>query len=318
MNQFDWTPITAGFGAQVHGLDISAPIAPETAAALRALWLDRGLLLFRGQAIDDAAQVRLTEVFGPAPIHKASNTHVASQRELITISYSPDQADDTLIYEVDGRRLANWQPWHCDTIYTETIERGGMLRAIDVPVQGADTGFADRAQAWDTLPADLRREAKAIRVRYHLTPVSTESRFNYAQGARSVFVPERIRQLQRRALAEFPIVSHPAVIDHPETGRPLLNIGPLHAIGIEGREGPEGDALLHALVRASVEGGDRYFHLWHRDDIVVWDNWRFLHSAQGTPIDVTRKLYRSGIAGDYPHGRVHELVGTPVASFPTS
>lgn len=214
--------------------------------------------------------------------------------------------------------MANWQPWHCDTIYTETIERGGMLRAIEIPAQGADTGFADRAQAWDNLSEDLRRKAESIRVRYHLTPVSTDSQFNYRQGARSVFVPERIRQLQRRALAEFPIVSYPAVIDHPETGRRLLNIGPLHAIGIEGREDAEGDALLRALIAASVEGGDRYFHQWLRDDILVWDNWRFLHSAEGTPVDVSRKLYRSGIAGDYPHGRIHEMVGVPQAEFQTS
>lgn len=89
MNEIAWTPVAVGFGAQVEGLDISAPIPPALAVELRSLWLERGLVLFRGQAIDDAAQVRLTEIFGPAPIHKASNTHVPSQRELITISYAP-------------------------------------------------------------------------------------------------------------------------------------------------------------------------------------------------------------------------------------
>ncbi|MET0180366.1 MAG: TauD/TfdA family dioxygenase [Novosphingobium sp.] len=303
MAEFDWTPITASFGAEVHGLDIAAALAPDTAAALRTLWNERGLLLFRGQQIEDAAQVRLTQVFGPAPIHKASDTHLSQQRELITISYTPEKPDETLIYEVEGRRLANWQPWHCDTIYTETIERGGTLRAIAVPAKGADTGFADRAQAWDRLPEDLRREAERIRVLYHLTPVSTESRFNYCQGAKLIHVPERIRQLQRRALAEFPVVSHPAMFVHPESGRKTLNIGPLHAIGIEGRENAEGDVLLRELIAASVELGERYYHCWRRDDVVVWDNWRFLHSAEGTPTDVNRVLYRSGIAGDYGLGR---------------
>lgn len=303
MADLEWTPIASGFGARVHNLDISGRIAPEIAAALRALWNEHGLLLFRGQEIDDAGQVRLTEVFGPAPVHKASDTHLSQQRQLITISYTPEQQDETLIYEVGGRRLANWQPWHCDTIYTEEVERGGMLRAVEVPSDCADTGFVDRAQAWDNLPADLRREAEAVRVLYHLTPVSTESRFNYCQGARALHVPERIHAMERRALAEFPVVSHPAVFDHPESGRRTLNIGPLHAIGIEGRENAEGDALLRKLIAASVELGERYYHKWQRHDVVVWDNWRFLHSAEGTPLEVRRMLYRSGIAGHYGLGR---------------
>jgi len=308
MTNLKWSPIASGFGARLHELDIAAPIPPGTAEALRALWNERGLLLFRGQEIDDAAQVRLTEVFGQALVHKASDSHLAKQRELIPIAYSPEEPSETLTYEVNGRKLANWQPWHCDTIYTEEIERGGMLRAIEVPAEGADTGFVDRAQSWDRLPDDLRQEAEGMRVLYHLSPDSTTSRFSYCQGARTLHVPERIRQMQRRALAEFPVVSHPAVLVHPHSGRKILNIGPLHAIGIEGRENPEGDALLRRLVACSVELGERYYHKWQRNDVVVWDNWRFLHSAEGTPVDVRRKLYRSGIAGSYGLGRAVRMM----------
>jgi taurine dioxygenase len=56
---------------------------------------------------------------------------------------------------------------------------------------------------------------------------------------------------------------------------------------------------LRRLVIASIEPVRRRYHRWQRHDVVVWDNWRTTHSAEGTPVDATRKLYRSGIGSSY-------------------
>ena len=37
--------------------------------------------------------------------------------------------------------------------------------------------------------------------------------------------------------------------------------------------------------------------------MILWDNWRVLHSATGIPEDETRVMYRTTISGDYAQGR---------------
>lgn len=304
MASFDWRPLTEAFGALVTGLDVSRELDESAAAALRMLWRERGLLLFRGIPISDEAQVALTEIFGRPTAHKASETKLDSRPEIIRIAYSPDQREETMIFDLGGEILANWQPWHIDTIYNTEIEHGGILRAIEVPATGADTGFIDRAQLYDRMPDDLRRRAEGRRAIYQLNPIFNESPFNPTPDVRVVNMPSRIARMQQRVASDFPPVSHPVLLRHPETGRMVLNVGTLHALGIEGMPREEGDALLRELIAFSITGGDRYHHKWQRDDIVVWDNWRFLHCAEGTPVAVPRMLYRTGIGGHYREGRL--------------
>jgi taurine dioxygenase len=37
--------------------------------------------------------------------------------------------------------------------------------------------------------------------------------------------------------------------------------------------------------------------------MMVWDNWRVIHSATGVPLDVERSARRTTISGDYKVGR---------------
>ncbi|SVD17086.1 uncharacterized protein METZ01_LOCUS369940, partial [marine metagenome] len=45
------TPINDAIGARVDGVDLAAELDGETFAAIHRAWLDRCLLLFRGQAL---------------------------------------------------------------------------------------------------------------------------------------------------------------------------------------------------------------------------------------------------------------------------
>jgi len=46
-----------------------------------------------------------------------------------------------------------------------------------------------------------------------------------------------------------------------------------------------------------------YFHKWQPNDMVVWDNWRVIHSAAGVPLHCARRARRTTIMGDYEVGR---------------
>ena len=46
-----------------------------------------------------------------------------------------------------------------------------------------------------------------------------------------------------------------------------------------------------------------YFHRWQPTDMVIWDNWRILHSVSGMPPEHARCMHRTTIEGDYGLGR---------------
>jgi taurine dioxygenase len=93
------------------------------------------------------------------------------------------------------------------------------------------------------------------------------------------------------------------VYTQAETGRKVVNVSPWHAVAIEGMENEEGDALLREVIDHLIRPEMAYYHQWQNDDMVLWDNWRMLHSARGVPPGEQRKMRRTTIAGDYALGR---------------
>src|SRR4051794_41027169 len=57
----DLSPI---FGAEIRGVDLSQPLAPETFKAIERIWLDRQVILFPDQTLGEEDQVRFAELFG--------------------------------------------------------------------------------------------------------------------------------------------------------------------------------------------------------------------------------------------------------------
>ena len=112
---------------------------------------------------------------------------------------------------------------------------------------------------------------------------------------------------------DFPRVLHPIVVIHKDLGRKVFNVSPAMAIGIKGMENEEGDALLREVIKYGVDERRAYYHTWRSDDMVLWDNWRVLHSATGGPADEERWLERTTIAGDYGYGRMESQASTGAA-----
>jgi taurine dioxygenase len=88
----------------------------------------------------------------------------ALSRSLLTLFYRPDRGD--IVRLADGRRLGAWLPWHFDLVYVERINRGGVLRGIDLPDEGGMTGFIDGMEAYERLPRELKNELEGHFVVY--------------------------------------------------------------------------------------------------------------------------------------------------------
>ena len=64
----------------------------------------------------------------------------------------------------------------------------------------------------------------------------------------------------------------------------------------------EGDALFEEVCQEVNRKAHGYFHRWKPTDMVIWDNWRVLHSVEGCDPKYERRMQRTTIKGDYGLG----------------
>lgn len=288
------------YGALVTGLDPAAIDRPEVRRALHDLWIDKGLIVFRGIAGGIDTQLRLSEIYGEPEVHPMmAGTDIRTEhRALAPIEFDRDEGN---VYEIGGELLGGYLPWHFDGAYVDRINHGGILRPEVLPNRGGDTGFIDQIAAWDLLPDGLKARIAGLSVVYSYQPDFTRAKFG-ARVDRLVRMATLFRKgmdhpsVQQRAI-------HPLVYEQAETGKKVLHVSPWFADGIEGMETGEGDALLREVVAQVIRPELMYFHRWQAGDMVLWDNWRMLHCACGVPPEETRIMRRTTIVGDYGLGR---------------
>jgi taurine dioxygenase len=292
-------PGCSAFGAVLPDLRPEQIRDPDIRRQLYDLWIDKGVIVFRGLT-DLDTQIHLSEIYGEPEIHPLL-VGIDRPREHFVIAEIDYVEEDGDLYEIGGERRGGSLPWHFDLAYMDRINRGGILRGAVLPQRGGETGFIDRISAYDALPDDLKQRIDGLRVIHRFLADATKARF----GDR----PDKCLSLSRNiSLAlEHPSVqqpvTHPLVYTQKETGRKVLNVSPWHAVAIEGMENEQGDALLGEVIDRMIRPDLAYFHQWQQDDMVLWDNWRMLHCACGVPPGEKRKMRRTTIAGDYALGR---------------
>src|ERR1035437_8869084 len=74
--KLDFIDLSPHIGTEVRGPDLSRPMDKATIEALRKVWLDRALLVFRGQKLSQQALVRFTRYFGESG-ERAPSTNTA-------------------------------------------------------------------------------------------------------------------------------------------------------------------------------------------------------------------------------------------------
>ncbi len=296
---FDVTDLAENrsFGAVVTGLTREALADDDVRERLRALWIDRGVVVFRGFEGEDA-QIELSRCFGRLIAHPTRETR-SEHPELMTVHYRPE---DGWLMRVDGELRGSWLPWHSDLVYVDRINRGGVLRPVRLPGRLGQTGFIDKIGAYAALPDRLKARIEGLEVVYKYDLDPANQRFGRIADVTVERFTPGIVSIQNR-LGDFPRVVHPLVYAQRETGRKMLNLSPWFAVGIAGMMDADGDALLEEVARHMVDGADVYMHDWRLGDMVLWDNWRVLHSSTGSPADEERWMLRTTIEGDYGLGR---------------
>ncbi len=293
-------PGQSAFGAVVTGFEIGMLDDPAIAKQIHDLWIERGVVVFREfSGLEN--QLRLSELFGHNESHPMLRDADMPEEMKISVNINEEVGGT---YIVNGEERSGWLAWHKDSIYTDEINHGGILWSLEVPERGGETGFIDQIAAWDALPDDLKARCEGLNILYVYSLDSIESKFGNRPDSRVAFSPY---MKTTAPFAKLGRVLHPMVFTQPETGRKVLNVCPWFAAGIEGMENEEGDALLREVISHLLAPGREYFHHWVPGEMVLWDNWRMLHCASGTPTGMKRLMRRTTIFGDYALGRKEKV-----------
>jgi taurine dioxygenase len=288
------------FGARVRGVDRVALESAEVRSLLADIYERRGVIVFEDVEQSAEMQLALSGVFGPLRQHAMNAVPKAgedSKKAMMELNCHPGNAD---IFEIDGRQLAGWVSWHFDACYTKHLYRGGLLRALDIPPSGGLTGFADGIQLYAAIPEDLRIRFEDLNIVYEAKLMFMNQRFGLPKNYRVVSLQQAAINVLK-ASEGSPRAVHPAVWQRA-SGERVLHVSPWQAAGIEGHEDADGDALLETLCDAIYAKMAPYWHAWKPTDMVVWDNWRMIHSVSGHDPRYSRRIHRATIEG-YGLGR---------------
>lgn len=288
------------FGAVIRGISLDQIADEANREALRRLWYEHGLLVFRDNDVTNELHLELSKVFGNLEGHFQKDRLVEGHPELVAFSSDPEH-EATM--EVNGKLLVGYLPWHTDFGWHPHPNHGGILRVHKLPTVGGETGFSCMIDAYDRLPDALKSRLENLELVVKMMP--DERMYKYFTRETPVTVKNgtALEALRARPAEDFPAVAHPLVRVQPETGRKMLYFTPFNAVGILGLPEEESDALLRELSWISTDPAHAYFHEWKPDDMVLWDNLRMKHAAAGVPVGENREVRRTTISSPHPTGR---------------
>ncbi len=293
-------------GVELLGFDICQPYTNELKEQLRSIFYEHGVVLLRNQDVTPERQIEFSRIFGPLEMHPLKATVSAANPELFEVE-SGDEKDKPMTASYKGETVVGRLDWHFDLHYTGKPNHGAVLTAVEVAGEGGLTGFGDLAKAYDALDGDTKTLLEKLEVVYAFSMQRRHMRYvdlvGYEPGPYSPKKPSDVK------FPDFPESVYPAAMTHPVTGVKVLGIVEqfLDRISTPYKAGLSNDESIELLERLVAHTRDprfHYFHQWQPGDLVLWDNWRAMHCATGTPVGVRRRINRTTIKGDHQLGRV--------------
>jgi taurine dioxygenase len=296
-------------GAEITGLTPGMETEPAIAAALRAAWVDHGILLFRDVDTIDY-HLSLSRVFGELELHPYPE--LRSDLHPLLIELGGSKRPPAYVYDETDLRL-NRVTWHRDSAFTPDLCKGAMLRMVIPTREEGETWFCDTAAAYDDLPEPLKRRLDGLdykgtlRLEFPDRPPPSAFWKTMRRATEEEDPGGRASGLHDEALpARYPSVAQPVMFNHPDSGRPCLMLSPSITDGFLGMAQADSDALLATLLDHMLQPNYVYRHKWAKDDAILWDNVRMMHATPGHKADEVRFGLRTTIAGALRTGRFFE------------
>ena len=264
------SPLTPQFGLLVHGIDLSLGVAAELHEEMRHLLHEHGLLLFKSQQIDESQQAAFASIFGKfsrqGPIQQttADVTYVSNTRQ-------------------DGTFGKGELKFHSDQYFFPYPMKAIMLYAMDVPLKGGHTLFANTHLAFQRMPVSLRQALAQHEVRHTFDYDSVDYGAQQNQKVKKITVSQW----------------HPAIARHPWSQKEILTISQATATELNGPASTTDKEQLMAQANAFIaDPAHLYSHGWEVGDLIVWDNLLLQHARPDFDPNEKRTLRRCALAHD--------------------
>jgi taurine dioxygenase len=275
----DIRPLSSHTGAEVLGVDLTRPVSESDRAAMNRAFVERSVLVIRGQKLEPPQVVEAVNLFGT--IFHQQNTKFAIA-DCPQIHYVSNQDRFP-----DGRRYIPGDGWHTDHSNAVRPPKATVLHAVKLPDKGGDTQYANMAAAYAALPSATQER---------LAPLMGIHVYQSSHSARKLM---SLNETDKERVPNATL--HPLVRTHPESGAKSIYLNPIRVEGILGLDHKEALPLLDELLEYGTQERFQYRHAWKPGDLVMWDNRCLLHKANGDyDMDQVRYLYRVMLQGDVP------------------
>jgi taurine dioxygenase len=265
---------TDGCGALVDGVDLAA-IDASGARAVRTALFEHGVLFFRGQSLSPEQHIRLAELIAPIDINRFFPADAAYPM-IAKVEKAPEQQ-----VNIGGG-------WHTDHSYDVAPALGSILVARDLPPSGGDTLFADLYAAYETLDDETKAQIRNLRAVH-----ASEHVF----GEKGAYAGTDQTALAQGGI-ETPQTTHPVVIRHPGSGKPVLYVNPSFTLRFEGMTRDESLPLLTRLFAHAIQPQRVCRFAWAPGSVAIWDNRCTWHFALNDYHGHYRLMHRITLAGE--------------------
>lgn len=280
----DVRPLSVHIGAEIDGVDLSAPLPPNQISEIWSALLQWKVVFFRNQRLDHEAHVSLARQFG-----QTTPGHVVFG----------GRDDHPEVYSIAKHRTANsghgppllrtWTGWHTDITAAINPPGQSILRADVVPPYGGDTQWTNLAAAYEALSPAMRGFLDGLRALHRFAALTG--------GERSA---DYRRKVDQRSL----VTEHPLIRVHPETGERVLYVSPGFVRSIVDLSPRESQGLLELLWEHAVLPEFTVRFRWEPGSVAFWDNRSTAHLAPRDVYDTDfdRQFWRVTLMGEVPVG----------------
>ena len=276
-------PLTGVLGAEIHGIDLRETLAPEVAREVLEAFGHYQVIVAPNQDIPHDAHRSFAALFGP----------VGRVPQLHHIDGFPDVQVIRRGAQDTGRVVG--ENWHTDSTFLDTPPAAVVMRAVQVPPHGGDTGFLSMYAAYDALSPAFREMADRLSVVHSGTRIfgsqyyAQQRRYDSASTRTDLDVAAGDRE-----------VVHPLVCRHPRTGRRHLFVNRTYAQRFDGMTNEESAPLLAFLYEHCSRFELTCRVRWRANDVLVWDNRCTMHKAVPDYAGFDRLMTRVTIEGERP------------------
>ena len=283
-------PVTPVIGAEISGVDLSAPLDAATTGDLVKALHNWRVVFFRDQNLSNDALKAFGRRFGPLtpahPIAEGIDGHPEIWER--SIEDYRTRRTEASSRPPSAKPPMDYKGWHIDITFVANPNRYSILYGVEIPAYGGDTLFANLIAAYEGLSPKIKTLIDDLQA------VHRTSSYDSTNG--------RPRQDGNHP---GPFASlHPLVRVHPETGEKLLFLNPGTTSHIVGLKEPESRAILDLLYHELQRPEYQVRFRWRPGALAVWDNQAVAHAG---PIDyaqfnLPRVVRRITVAGDLPQG----------------